>query len=440
MIVLIDPNSLVGKTLHNDLLIKAKLGEGGMGSVYLAENLYVPDMKHAVKIVRRELTHNASFQKRFFDEATHQSKLDHPNIVQVKNYFKEGDDYFLVLAYVDGQSVGDIIDNKGGPLDQKQALSIIKETLSGLNFAHENGILHRDVKPGNILVDKTGRARLTDFGIATEVGPRGETDRVRSIGTAEYMSPEQILTPSQIDHRADVYSSGIVLFEMLTGKLPFIGESPDAIKHEQIDSPVPDPCAYNRNISKALAGIVLKALEKDPDKRFQGCMEFRKAIEAFESKGRRVFVALAFSALLLGGIYVAKVVLSPPSSDVDAIRARTDSAMNDYALLCQQSIQLQNKQRAVVIAQESGNSDLADLFTRQVAEIDANMTKLVDDFVNQISGLEKFDRTTVQSVLTERIDDIERARFLHHAGRAYEQFLNTRQLPSKEALLHECRS
>ena len=438
--MLIDPDSLVGKTLHNDLLIKAKLGEGGMGSVYLAENLYVRDMKHAVKVVRRELTHNSSFQKRFFDEATHQSKLDHPNIVQVQNYFKEGDDYFLVLAFVDGQSVGDIIDTRGGPLDQKQVLSIIKETLSGLNFAHENGILHRDVKPANILVDKTGRARLTDFGIATEVGPKGQAEMVRSIGTAEYMSPEQILTPSKIDHRSDVYSAGVVLFEMLTGKLPFTGESPDAIKHQQIESPVPDPRAYNRSISKAIACIVLKALEKDPNKRFQGCIEFRKAIEAFERKGRRVFVALAGSGLLLAGIYVAKVVFWPTPDDVDAIRARTDSATNDYVLLCQQSIQLRNKERAVVIAQESGNSDLADLFTRQVADIDANMTKLANDFVNQISNLDKFDRASVRHVLTKRADDIERARFLQYMRRTYEQFLSTRQPPSREALLQECRS
>jgi serine/threonine protein kinase len=431
-------DSLIGKTLHNDLLIKAKLGEGGMGAVYLAQNLYVHDMKHAVKVVRRELTHNASFQKRFFDEATHQSKLDHPNIVQVQNYFKEGDDYFLVLAFVDGPSVADIIDNKGGPLDQKQALSIIKETLNALNCAHENGILHRDVKPSNILVDKTGRARLTDFGIATEIGPKGEADRGRSIGTAEYMSPEQILTPSQIDHRADVYSAGIVLFEMLTGRLPFDGESADAIKHQQVETPAPDPRTYNRRIPKDLARIVLKAVEKDPDKRFQGCMQFRKAIEAYEHKGRRVFMALAVSALLLAGTYVAKVWFEPPAKDVAAIKARTDSATNDYALLCQESTRLLSKRRAIVIARESGNSDMEDLLARQVVEIDTNITKLANDFINQISGLQKFDRTAVRRVLAEGVDDVERARFLRRTSKNYEQFLSTRQPPSREAMLQAC--
>ena len=174
----------------------------------------------------------------FFEEATHQAQLSHPNVVQMTDYFKEGEDYFLVLDFVQGRSLAGVIDSIKGPMPQKQALRIFKEILEALNCAHEKAILHRDIKASNVMVDSSGRALLTDFGIAQQAGDEQAASLGRVIGTPEYMSPEQYIDSDKIDHRSDVYSAGILLFEMLTGRLPFQG-SQDELREQHLGVPSP---------------------------------------------------------------------------------------------------------------------------------------------------------------------------------------------------------
>jgi tRNA A-37 threonylcarbamoyl transferase component Bud32 len=434
-----ETDTLIGKTIHTNLFIKSKLGEGGMGTVYLAENAALREKKYAVKVLRRELTDKAGFRERFYEEAQHQAQLDHPNIVQMYDYFNIGDDYFLILEFVDGQALDAMIDTSNGPLPEKRTLSIIRDVLAGLNCAHEKGILHRDVKPSNVMIDASGRARLTDFGIARQFGGTGRSEAGMTLGTPEYMSPEQIQEPDTVDHRTDVYSAGILLFEMLTGKVPFDGPSQKDIQQKQLNAPVPDPRTRNPRIKKRLAGIVSKAMHKKPDERFQGCLEFRKAIDAYAQPKAPLWALAVF--LVLVSIALAFHFFITLPETVQVVRGHAKSAASNYALLCQQAKTLPMKQTGMRLASESGNSGLADDFARQVADISANMNDFAGNYVKQISAMKAYDPGTVQRVLSEipADDDVpDRAHYWQMAVRDYGNLAAGRALPDMPAMIGDC--
>lgn len=276
---------LTGQTIRGRYRIQRLIGKGGMGMVYLAHDTHDANAPCAVKMLRAELTHDPRVRRRFIDEAKSLLRLDHPNIVKARDFFCVGEDCFIALEYVDGASLADLIDNHGAP-SEHQALALFKGVLAALDHGHQAGVVHRDVKPSNILIDRaSGRARLCDFGIAKQVAERGVTLAGVTLGTAEYMSPEQVQAPDKVLHRGDVYSAGIVLFEMLTGRVPFTaqsGESDFVIREAHVKMTPPDPASINPNIAPALSRIVLKALRKDPATRWQGCEAFRQAIERYE--------------------------------------------------------------------------------------------------------------------------------------------------------------
>ena len=277
-------NDLSGRMVARRYHVRNLIGEGAMSSVYLAQNVEYPNTKCALKMLKRHLTYDPKFGRRFTDEAKSLAKLSHPNILKMYEFFRDGDDYFIALAYVDGMSLGDMIDC-GGAIPEAKALPIFKAILSALDHGHQNGIIHRDVKPPNILIDKSGRPLLCDFGIAKQVAERGVTASGMTLGTPEYMSPEQIQSPQTLDHRTDVYSAGVVLFEMLTGRVPFVDDTTDsdfAVRKHQVESDPPDPRSINPGISPELARIVLKSLRKNPSRRYQGCFAFLDAIEKYE--------------------------------------------------------------------------------------------------------------------------------------------------------------
>ena len=260
------------------------IGEGAMGSVYQAQRLQPPGRACALKMLKRELTYDPKFGRRFTDEARSLARLSHPNIVRMIEFFREGEDYFIALDYIDGMSLADMID-RGGAMPEGRALPVFKAILSALDHGHQAGIIHRDVKPANVLVDRSGRPFLCDFGIAKQVAERGVTVAGMTLGTPAYMSPEQIQTPQALDHRSDVYSAGVVLFEMLTGRPPFTSDATDAgmaIRRHQVRSEPPDPRSLEPDISADLARIVLKALRKDRSQRYQGCAAFLAAVEGYE--------------------------------------------------------------------------------------------------------------------------------------------------------------
>ena len=359
---------MIGKILGN-LKIVSKLGEGGMGVVYLAEHLTLK--KHfAVKSLAATLTKNPGFSERFHQEAVHHASLDHPNIVHVTDYFAEEGRFFFVMECVNGQGLDDLIQKKG-KLTEKETLSIFKGILSGLDFAHNKGVIHRDVKPSNVIVDELGRARITDFGIAIMAGDKRLTASGANFGTSWYMSPEQILYPANIDHRSDVYSAGIVLYEMLTGKVPFDGESEYIIKNKQVQEPVPDPLKKNSGIMPQLKKIMLKALEKKPENRFSGCGEFLQTLENYEKQidqtktGARpilfwLVALVALAAILVAGYWLAENnrklqdgSATDEKQEHESAYIWIESATEKASILCQEIKELKLKQDKLQLLKDS---------------------------------------------------------------------------------------
>ena len=231
--------AMIGRTIGN-LRIVSVIGEGGMGVVYLAQHVGLPK-QFAVKSLSSALSGDPDFRQRFFEEARKQAALSDPNIVQVTDFFEEASEFFLVMEFVDGQDLSHLIQSRGR-LPESEALPILRDVLSGLGHAHSQGLVHRDLKPSNVLVDKKGRARIMDFGISIMAGAeKSLTAAGTTIGSPWYMSPEQILHPHRVDQRADVYALGIVLYEMLTGSVPFDGETDFVVKDLQLRAPVRRP-------------------------------------------------------------------------------------------------------------------------------------------------------------------------------------------------------
>lgn len=253
---------MVGTTLRQ-YEIQKEIGKGGMGVVYLAKHVSLPKL-FAIKRLSPELGKVQEFRERFLEEANNQAQLDHPNIVQVTDLFEEDGHFYFVMDYVDGKDLDDRI-RKLGKLEEFEALKLLRGLLEALQFAHDKNIVHRDVKPSNILITKDGRPRITDFGIAILLGGRRFTSTPgQANGTPWYMSPEQIQTPHNIDHRSDIYSLGIVLYEMLAGEVPFGNheESEFNVKEQQIKAHFPDPRQKNPNISSGIVKMIRRLWRK----------------------------------------------------------------------------------------------------------------------------------------------------------------------------------
>jgi serine/threonine-protein kinase len=265
-----------------DYVLEEVIGEGGMGKVWRAHHTTLKKV-FAVKVMSDILLNKPDFEARFQQEAQAQAKLQHPSILSVTDFFSENGAYYLVMPFIEGKSLDARLDEQKGPLPPAEVLSISKDVLSALDYAHQKGIIHRDVKPSNILLDKSGHAFLVDFGIALMVGQERKTRTGTTIGTPYYMSPEQIRRPKEIDHRTDVYSFGCVLYEMLTGHTPFEvgdeeGDSDFIIKDGHLNK-MPRPLRHhNINVPAAIEAVVMRALAKDPNMRFSGCGEFARAL------------------------------------------------------------------------------------------------------------------------------------------------------------------
>src|SRR5262245_55943194 len=211
-------------TVVGNWIIGNKIGEGGTGHVYLAKHSLLGSYA-AIKVLFHALANDPKFRERFFQEAQSQASLKHPHIAQVLDYVEQNGQYFLVVEYLEGGTLAEAINRAKGPIEIHKALQWSKQALSALDYAHRRRVIHRDVKTSNIMLDHEGAAYVMDFGIALVMGGRRITSTGMGIGTAEYMSPEQITRPKDLDHRTDVYSMGIVLYELLTGRVPFESEA-----------------------------------------------------------------------------------------------------------------------------------------------------------------------------------------------------------------------
>jgi serine/threonine-protein kinase len=270
-------------------VLERVLGEGGMGVVWQAWD--PRSSRHvAIKVVAEDLLMDSGIEARFRDEVRRHAALNHPNIVKLLDTFSLDNQQCMVMALVPGESVAARLRRTAGQvLPLEFSIGIFTDILSALDYAHRHGIWHRDVKPSNILLDAKHRAYLADFGIAIAVGEARLTRAGVAVGTAEYMSPEQIRSPQDVDHRTDVYSAGCVLYEMLTGRPPFIfPELPRATADVAIrsahlnEAPVP-PQQRQPAIPAAISDVIMSALSKDPNHRPQGCAEFSRLLSATAS-------------------------------------------------------------------------------------------------------------------------------------------------------------
>ena len=260
-----------GRLLGNRYEIKEKIGNGGMAMVYKAKD-QVLNRFVAIKILRDEFTTDEEFIKRFSIEAQSAASITHPNIVSVYDVGNEGNLYFIVMELIKGKTLKDIIIEEGGALPWKWSTNIAIQIAAALETAHKNNIVHRDIKPHNIIITEDGIAKVTDFGIAKAVSNSTITAFGSTIGSVHYFSPEHA-KGGFTDSKSDLYSLGVVMYEMLTGKVPFDADTPVsvALKHMQ-EEPVP-PIELNEKIPSALNDIILKAMRKDPTLRYQSATE-----------------------------------------------------------------------------------------------------------------------------------------------------------------------
>ena len=258
-----------------------RIGSGGMADVWRATDSDL-DRDVAVKILHENFSRDTQFVERFRREASSAAALQHPNVVAVYDRGDYEDTYYIAMELIEGSSLRDLINNG---LEPGEAVEVTRQVLAAAGFAHGKGIVHRDLKPMNVLIDRHGRIRVTDFGIA-RAGNSEITQTGSVMGTAQYLSPEQAqgmdVTPA-----ADIYSIGIMLFEMLTGRVPFDGDNAVAIAMKQVtEAPVP-PSQINPAVSPALDAVVLKALAKEPSNRFASAIEMSAALDAAEADPQR---------------------------------------------------------------------------------------------------------------------------------------------------------
>jgi eukaryotic-like serine/threonine-protein kinase len=269
---------VVGETIAGRYGLEEVVGHGGMSTVYKAHDTLL-ERNVALKILHQQYNEDEDFVERFKREARSVAQLQHPNIVTVIDRGEEDGRQYIVFEYIDGENLKELVVRKGR-LDVREALEIALEIARGLGFAHDHGLVHRDVKPQNVLLNGDGGAKVTDFGIARSLDvDRGVTQTGTVLGTSNYIAPEQA-SGQPVDAHTDVYSLGIVLYEMLTGELPFPGENFVAVAMKHIQEPSPSVLDVRGDVPLRVAEIIDRALEKDPEQRFPTMDAFADEIEA----------------------------------------------------------------------------------------------------------------------------------------------------------------
>ena len=271
------------KTYGGRYAVIEHVGSGGMADVYRARDELL-GREVAVKVLSERFSRDRAFVERFRREAQAAANLSHPNIVSLFDYGADDDTYFIVMEFIEGRSLAEVISEDGALLPERAA-EIASDVAKALERAHTGGLVHRDIKPGNVMITSTGQTKVTDFGIVRALG--GEADQTMTqtgmvIGTAAYLSPEQA-QGNPVDARSDVYSLGIVLFEMLTGQTPFSGETPLSIAYKHVREEPPPPSQINPDAPAPLDAITLKALAKNADNRYSSAGEMSQDLQRYLS-------------------------------------------------------------------------------------------------------------------------------------------------------------
>lgn len=269
-----------GSLVDNRYKVAQRIGSGGMADVYLCQDQHL-NRQVALKVMHERFAQDKQFVERFEREAQAAAGLQHKNVVGVYDRGQVGDTYYIAMEYLPGRTLKDVV-NAMGALDPKLAIHILQQVLAAEKFAHGRGIVHRDIKPQNVMIDDEWNVKVTDFGIAHNPVAGDVTQTGQMIGTAQYISPEQA-QGKPVSAASDIYSTGAVLFELLTGKVPFDGDSSVAIALKHINEPSPRPSAVNPTVPPVLDAVVVKAMAKSPVERYASSDEFIAALE--HSKG-----------------------------------------------------------------------------------------------------------------------------------------------------------
>lgn len=276
--------------------ITDKIGEGGMGAVFRGIDVML-EREVAIKMLRPELSRQPNIVERFRSEAVTLAKLNHPNIATLYSFLRQGDDFFMVMEFVRGETLDGLI-RRSGAMSCDRAIALFCQALEGIEHAHKMGIIHRDIKPANMMMTEHGTLKVMDFGIARVLGTARMTKQGNIVGTIEYMSPEQV-RGEETDARSDIYSLGILLYEMVTGRVPFNSGSEFELMRSQIEDAPPPPRTFASHVPLPTEQAIMRALAKRPQARHQTAGEFR--------------------ASLLTGI---PVVASPPDRKLEVSTAR----------------------------------------------------------------------------------------------------------------------
>src|SRR5215472_14681113 len=287
---------MIGSQIGSYRIVE-KLGEGGMGIVYKAVDTSL-DRVVAVKSLSAELAKNPDLEQRFRAEAKAQANLNHTNIATLFAFFVQEGTAWMVMEYIEGETFHDMIQRRG-PIPAQEAVPLFKQALLGIGYAHRMGIVHRDIKPSNIMVKRDGIVKVMDFGIAKVMGNRGMTRTGTQMGTAYYMSPEQVVNKG-VDIRSDIYSLGVTLYEMLTANVPFTGDTDFEVMQAHMQTAPPLPTRFYPYIPRGVENAVLRAIAKSKDQRFQTVEEFGAALEHPEDYRAPLVSAVAAGPPLAG--------------------------------------------------------------------------------------------------------------------------------------------
>ncbi|MGD2110913.1 MAG: serine/threonine-protein kinase, partial [Phycisphaerae bacterium] len=253
--------------------ILSKIGQGAMAVVFKAKQLSL-DRIVAIKVLPKRLSENPEFVERFYREGRAAARLNHPHIVQAYDVGESGGYHYFVMEFIDGQTVYDLLVN-GRRVDEKEAVRIILQSAQALAHAHAQDLIHRDVKPKNLMLNKAGEVKLADMGLAREVGDyvTATAEAGRAYGTPYYISPEQIRGEINIDARADLYGLGATFYHLVTGKVPFDGSTPSAVMHKHLKDPLVPPDHVNPTLTSGIGEIIEVMMAKSPDDRYASASE-----------------------------------------------------------------------------------------------------------------------------------------------------------------------